>query len=232
VPEAAMAAAANDHLPCIAVIRQHFCDPEDDEMHLEFEGREILEEAVAPAATNGHLDVVEFMLSAMMDDGEVNGTATWNAFHAAVDNGHMDIVKCTAEFLPTWEDNFQEDIGRAVSKGIQGGFIDMVAFLLSWEEFQGDFGVVFEDAVMNKQHAIAERVYQIYAQLNKGENLFVEMASRGHTGTIKYMFERGHDDAKLLNEAMKRATANQCTGVVNFLRGTGRLSSETSARAF
>ncbi|GMF35475.1 unnamed protein product [Phytophthora lilii] len=116
----------------------------------------------------------------------------------------------------------------AMSNAISGGHADVVAALLTWGEWKGDFGKVFEKAVAN----VAKKVYELYPQVTCGGNLLVDMAARGRLDAVKYMYGHGHRDPKLLDEALGRASAGICTAVIMFLKAFSVDSPEMIAAAF
>ncbi|EGZ18563.1 hypothetical protein PHYSODRAFT_360665 [Phytophthora sojae] len=223
--EAMMAAAANGHYDCVVLLRDALCEPDDDEKLLDIPGRELISEAVIPAARNGHAEVVDFLLYALECDGEINEELFWAAFHVGAARGYLDIVKLTAEQLISSEE-FDRECTPALIKAIDGGHAEVVTFLLGLEDFHCDFGSAFVEAMNKEQHEVAERIYELYSELDEGENLFVEMAGRGRRDAVEYMHSRGHIDSQLISKAHTQATANNCPSVVSFLVGTGQTSLE------
>ncbi|KAG6617318.1 uncharacterized protein IUM83_02454 [Phytophthora cinnamomi] len=230
VNEAMMAAAANGHFSCALLLRDALSEPDDEEGNLDIPARELIAEAVIPAARNGHTEVVELLLYALGSDGEINEESFWGAFHEAAAHGHLDIVKLTAEELfPTAE--FDRECSPALINAIHGGHVDVVAFLLGLGDFHCDFGSAFVEAMNKEQHEVAERIYQLYAEMNEGENLFVELAGRGRQDAVQYMYGREFVDQQLVDWALAQASANDCVSVVNFLTRTGRGTPETRTKA-
>ncbi|KAG7379465.1 hypothetical protein PHYPSEUDO_008539 [Phytophthora pseudosyringae] len=87
--EATAAAASNGRFGCVVSLRDNWCDPDDDEHRMSIEAQDAMRLAVGPAAWDGHADVVQFMLSAMVDI----------AMSTAIAAGHADVVA----FLLAWE---------------------------------------------------------------------------------------------------------------------------------
>jgi hypothetical protein len=174
--------------------------------------------AIAFAARNGHLPVVEAMLTTMTMDGEEDQEATMIAFRQGVASGQLAVVQYAAQFIAHWYQGFQRHVAAAMETAVSKGYAIMVLFLLSWQTGNYNVDDVVEMAIAQGQPVVVENIYEAYPELRYGRNLFVEMAAAGNTDVVKYLYEHGHDGAMLVEEAMRRATISKCTGVVAFLK--------------
>lgn len=146
---------------------------------------------MAPAAANGHIGIVLFLLKGVAPDDEVDGDAVWIALLEAAANGFVEILELTASYVSPRDANFELNVARAMSNAISGGFIDVVVFLLTWEKWDADFAKTFEKAMATEQHAVAKKIYEIYSRVKVGGNLLVDMAARGRLDAVKYLYDRG-----------------------------------------
>jgi hypothetical protein len=218
--DAMVAAASNGHLNCVERLREELWW---DDPYLASRLRQITREGMAPAAANGCVDVVRVLLRGITPDAGLDEEGAWTAFLEGATNGHLEVVKVAANAVPPCDKNFELHVATAMSNAISGGFADVVAFLLTWEHWKGDAGKVFEKAIANEQHEVAEKVYDTYPMVNRGGNLLVDLAARGCTDAVKYLYDHGHKDSSVLTRALECATENNCSAVVKFLKVTARV---------
>ncbi|EGZ18598.1 hypothetical protein PHYSODRAFT_332347 [Phytophthora sojae] len=191
-----------------------------------------LEKAAIIAARSGHLDTVELLLRSLEVRGKVREEAAWKVLEEAAVHGHLAVVQFASRYvIRTPSDDERCTDSKAVSLAIAGGYVDVVVYLL---RYPWNVASAFMEAVRKQQHVIAEKIYQVFPFYFEGKNLFVEMAGDGFLIAVQYLYERGHNDENLVQDAFLKAATGMTrrTEVMEFLIGTGRVLEEVFDTAF
>ncbi|KAE8982455.1 hypothetical protein PF011_g21606 [Phytophthora fragariae] len=117
----------------------------------------------------------------------------------------------------------------ALARAISGGHKVVVEYLLILEGCSWDFRAAFVAAVDAGDKALADR---IYVQTPEKDELFIMLSCRGNLDALKYLYETGHNDAKLIGQAFVKTTNWEGNDTLEFLLGTGRVSSEAFEKGF
>ncbi|KAG6578091.1 uncharacterized protein IUM83_10457 [Phytophthora cinnamomi] len=201
---------------------------------------ENLLKAVEAAAINGHLDVLKLLLGEAspvpgdLRKGELCGSVH-GALLVAAEGGHLDVVKFMVQYAKE-QDFCAYDLlfhsSTALARAISGGQTAVVEYLLGLEEFTWDLQKAFVAAVGVKDNSLADRMYELFVQTSKKEELFIELACGGYLDAVKYLYETGHNDSDMIGEAFVGATQWRGNDALEFLLSTGRVSSEAFDRGF
>ncbi|KAG6617317.1 uncharacterized protein IUM83_02449 [Phytophthora cinnamomi] len=178
--------------------------------------------AVWLAARNGHWQVVELLLNTLGNDGEIDGDVAWEVLEEAAASGQLATVQFVTRYvIRSKEDEDNCADSEAVSRAIAGGHGDVVAYLL---RYPWNLASAFMEAMEREQHAVADKIYQVFPFYFEGKNLFVEMAGDGFLTAVKYIYQHGHKSENVIQDAFVRAATTRRMKVLEFLLGTGRVS--------
>eukprot|EP00644_Phytophthora_capsici_P009120 jgi/Phyca11/102058/e_gw1.6.970.1 len=119
-----------------------------------------------------------------------------------------------------------------LSKAILGGHTNVAEFLLDQTRIFWNLKSAYPAAVDQGQTALAGRIYELYPQQTRGQNLFLDLASSGHLEAVTYLYNNGCDDSGLVAKAFTSAAYYSKYDVVKFLADTGQVNSETFDKAF
>ncbi|ETP44481.1 hypothetical protein F442_08923 [Phytophthora nicotianae P10297] len=198
--------------------------------------------AITRAATSGHLNVMQFLLSEKVDLFETTGVTTYKgiipAFDSAAENGHLDIVKFMVNhaklkkykwILAEWR------LVDALSCAIFLKHTEIVEFLFSvFEGFHWNLKSALIAAVHAEGKDIIKRIYELYPTTSYREsNLFVGLARDDlYIRGVKYLYEHGWDDITLLSDAFVAAASRGSVETLAFFLDTGRISQQLFDKAF
>ncbi|KAE9084021.1 hypothetical protein PF010_g21001 [Phytophthora fragariae] len=206
VTNAILEASTHGHITCVEVLTDEY----EDRGITAYTSWETLQEAIEAAAANGHLEVLNHLLSTVcpgsdtLRKAELCGT-TRGALGVAAEGGHLDVVKFMVEYAKVTDYPGHEMLGSecsALARAISGGHKVVVEYLLILEGCSWDFRAAFVAAVDAGDKALADR---IYVQTPEKDELFIMLSCRGNLDALKYL---------------------------SFLLGTGRVSSEAFEKGF
>lgn len=180
-----------------------------------------LKKAVVAAAKKGHVDVVKYLLPKVTDPDPYSGKpercwVVWEVFMEAAGNGHVEVVRFMVGFEKI-KRHMGLYAGTALFRVIAGRHTDVVDFMLETPGFSWDMPDAFEVALASEQKDTAEKIYGIYPQFKKDLNLFVDLAEKGYTSAVAYLYNSGRDDSKLVGDAFTSAAGGGRVEVVKFL---------------
>ncbi|KAE9041692.1 hypothetical protein PR002_g4323 [Phytophthora rubi] len=233
VTNAILEASTHGHIACVEVLTDEY----EDRGITAYTSWETLQEAIEAAAANGHLEVLNHLLSTVcpgsdtLRKAELCGT-TRGALGVAAEGGHLDVVKFMVEYAKVTDYPGHEMLGSecsALARAISGGHKVVVEYLLNLEGCSWDFRAAFVAAVDAGDKALADR---IYVQTPEKDELFIMLSCRGNLDALKYLYETGHNDAKLIGQAFVKTTNWEGNDTLEFLLGTGRVSSEAFEKGF
>ncbi|EGZ18622.1 hypothetical protein PHYSODRAFT_332370 [Phytophthora sojae] len=183
----------------------------------------LLRKAVLPAASNGHLPVVEYLLHELQVEGEIDDDAAWSVFNEAAVKGHLGIVKFVAEYVE--EEEFEHKSCEVMNSAIVGGHANVITFLLGCEMGDVfDIGDVFEEVIARGQDAVADEIYKDYSDTKDGQSLLARLAGAGRLKAVEHLVTHGHNEPDLIECGFMSAAMSRHDDVCKYLLRTGRVS--------
>ncbi|KAF4138701.1 Ankyrin repeats domain-containing protein [Phytophthora infestans] len=194
--------------------------------------------AITRAATNGHLNVIQFLLPKTANRATYEGLIP--ALDAAAEKGHLGIVKFMVNHAKlkcyhNWV------LGRfrlvdALSCAISSKQTEVVEYLfsLSGSEFHWNFKAAVMAAAHAEQKYLLRRIYELYATTTFCEtNMFVDLARDDlYLRGVIYLYENGWDDMILLSDAFVAAASGGAVKTLQVFLNTGRISQGLFDKAF
>ncbi|KAJ8559078.1 hypothetical protein ON010_g8373 [Phytophthora cinnamomi] len=183
-----------------------------------------IERSGKAAAENGHLRVADMFFREIRYYCR-SLMPILDMMNAAAANGHLDVVKLKINHAE--QGGFVDEFCRfptsdTLSRAVTGGHPDVVDFLVTHRNLRWNLKEAFIAAMKQGDDALEEKIYILYAQQYPGKDLIVELALFGCKDAVKYLYNKGHNDPALVDEALKSAAAGNQTDVVEFLENICR----------
>ncbi|KAF4138702.1 Ankyrin repeats domain-containing protein [Phytophthora infestans] len=194
--------------------------------------------AITRAATNGHLNVIQFLLSKTKDKATFKGLIP--AFDTAAEKGHLSIVKFMVNHANLHCYHYWV-LGRfrlvdALSCAITSKHTEVVEYLLSLSgsEFHWNFKAALMAAIHADQKYLVRRIYELYPTTIFCEiNLFVDLARDDlYLRGVIYLYVNGWDDMILLGDAFVAAASGGAVEMLQVFLNTGRILEGLFDKAF
>ncbi|KAG6952136.1 hypothetical protein JG688_00013409 [Phytophthora aleatoria] len=84
----------------------------------------------------------------------------------------------------------------------------------------------------NGKKDLVQKIYELYPQSNRGEDLFVKLAEFRSKNAVEFLYRNGHNDTLLVIKTFVEAARFGNTVVVEFLLDTKRIVSDIFDKAF
>ncbi|KAJ8555036.1 hypothetical protein ON010_g9447 [Phytophthora cinnamomi] len=217
---------------------------------LDFNSREVLVDAAVAAAATGQLIVVELLLLEIESDNNREGEiyeesdydsgsdepmpshdAAWRVLDEASGRGHLGVVKFAANYALQSVYEPAHAFCDALSLAIAGGHLEVVRFLLEPGRYMWQYAKALELAIDKGHHAIVELMYAMSPQ-HGGNTFFCRFAIAGNLKVITYLYNNGHNEPKMIDDAFMQAARHGQTDIVAFLLDSGPISPEAFDSGF
>ncbi|KAG1713262.1 hypothetical protein DVH05_000982 [Phytophthora capsici] len=202
----------------------------------------IMEKGTLSAARNGHVAIVKRLLPMTIDQARnsTNYLLYWfdevqKVMDEGAVHGQLSVVKFMVEHAST--EHYRDRYSRwtsddTLTKSILAGQVDVAEFLVNESGISWNLKDAFVAALDKGEVALAERIRDLYPQQMRGQILFINVACSGDLNAVKYLYKTGCNDSELVERAFTFAASEGQNEVVEFLAGTGRVSSEAFGIAF
>ncbi|GMF34736.1 unnamed protein product [Phytophthora lilii] len=201
--------------------------------------RSVLVDAVKAAGSNGRLAVFKLLLNECFNamipwqSSHLAWATAARAFSEAAGRGHLNVVRYLLQFADGKGRGGRIDGYNALAQAISGGHKRVVHVLMQRAGSPRELEKAFVAAVKMNQPKLAEEIYKKYDEMATDEPLIISLAHSGEVDAVKYLYEHGRDDVKLISKAFVRVAKRRTDSddMLIFLFETGHVSSDAFDKA-
>ncbi|KAE9097888.1 hypothetical protein PF010_g15778 [Phytophthora fragariae] len=192
-----------------------------------------LETAIDAASEHAQIDIVRLLLLKEDENDEI----VWKVISTAAKKGNIDMLHVATEIVDTLFGGTEKDQRAGVLlQAILTGQTAAATYLINRYYREWSLADALEFALVCDLSAVADCMYEAVA-VKEGyresvEDFYVYLTDDGHLEALKYMYNRGLDNSKLVGNAFVSAGRSNEVQAMKMLLDTDKVSDQAFKDAF